>query len=449
MPPGHVAALAGTKARARRARDRRGLPAARPDRHRGLDRAAAEPLARPARPDERGAHDRRELAGGAGGRTAHPRRGQRRRPPRGVGGRRRPRRALGGRRPALAARCRGLPVLRGPHRRSPRAAGPARAAASPAPTPRRRSSSPPTARRAAEWADGRSAPVRLCVARPVQPVQRADGGRRRRGVRRRRPRRPWPPWRRSRRWRAASRCASFGDVRARLMLAKNPAGWDELLDLVAGSEAPLVVSINARIADGADPSWLWDVPYERLAGRAVVATGDRYRDLSVRLHYGGVRHTTEPEPVQAVARAAARARTRWSTSSGTTPPSTTCWVRRHDGAAAHRGRLPRPAGHLRRRRERPGAGPAGRMARPRGRVAAGRLRPPPPGGRRLLPGWGRGRPPGPRRADAHRRRHAGAPRGARAPSSWRSAPGSRSSGGPFPAPPAIRTRGSGSSTSRR
>ena len=89
------------------------------------------------------------------------------------------------------------------------------------------------------------------------------------------------------------------------MLAKNPAGWDELLDLVAGSDAPLVVSINARIADGADPSWLWDVPYERLAGRAVVATGDRFRDLSVRLHYGGVRHIAEADPVQAVTLAAA------------------------------------------------------------------------------------------------------------------------------------------------
>ena len=60
---------------------------------------------------------------------------------------------------------------------------------------------------------------------------------------------------------------SFGDVRARLMLAKNPAGWDELLDLVVQDDAPLVVSINARVADGADPSWLWDVPFERLAGR--------------------------------------------------------------------------------------------------------------------------------------------------------------------------------------
>jgi lipid II isoglutaminyl synthase (glutamine-hydrolysing) len=97
----------------------------------------------------------------------------------------------------------------------------------------------------------------------------------------------------------------FGPVRARLMLAKNPAGWDELLDLVARSSVPLVVSINARVADGADPSWLWDVPFERLAGRSVVATGDRYRDLSVRLQYAGVAHATEADPVAAVRAAAA------------------------------------------------------------------------------------------------------------------------------------------------
>jgi UDP-N-acetylmuramyl tripeptide synthase len=96
----------------------------------------------------------------------------------------------------------------------------------------------------------------------------------------------------------------FGDVRARLMLAKNPAGWEELLDLVVQDDAPLVVSINARVADGADPSWLWDVPYERLAGRRVVATGDRYRDLSVRLQYAGVDHATEADPVAAVLAAA-------------------------------------------------------------------------------------------------------------------------------------------------
>jgi UDP-N-acetylmuramyl tripeptide synthase len=97
---------------------------------------------------------------------------------------------------------------------------------------------------------------------------------------------------------------ALGPDQARLMLAKNPAGWSELLDLVAGRDHPLVVSINARIADGADPSWLWDVPFERLAGRVVVATGDRCRDLSVRLQYGGVIHTVQPDPVAAVHAAA-------------------------------------------------------------------------------------------------------------------------------------------------
>jgi UDP-N-acetylmuramyl tripeptide synthase len=91
-----------------------------------------------------------------------------------------------------------------------------------------------------------------------------------------------------------------GGVPARLMLAKNPAGWSELLDLVGEESGPIVVSINARIADGADPSWLWDVPFERLAGRSVVASGDRCRDLSVRLHYAEVPHVVEGDPVSAV-----------------------------------------------------------------------------------------------------------------------------------------------------
>jgi lipid II isoglutaminyl synthase (glutamine-hydrolysing) len=100
-----------------------------------------------------------------------------------------------------------------------------------------------------------------------------------------------------------------GGVPARLMLAKNPAGWSELLDLVEGDGGPIVISINARTADGADPSWLWDVPFERLAARTVVATGDRCRDLSVRLHYAGVAHVMEADPVTAVEMAGASHRT--------------------------------------------------------------------------------------------------------------------------------------------
>jgi CobQ-like glutamine amidotransferase family enzyme/UDP-N-acetylmuramyl tripeptide synthase len=87
----------------------------------------------------------------------------------------------------------------------------------------------------------------------------------------------------------------YRGVTARLLLSKNPAGWAELLGLLEGEGTPVVVGINARIADGHDPSWLWDVPFERLAGRLVVATGERCHDLAVRLRYAGVDHVAEPD----------------------------------------------------------------------------------------------------------------------------------------------------------
>ena len=52
-------------------------------------------------------------------------------------------------------------------------------------------------------------------------------------------------------------------------------------------DAVLAVGINARIADGTDTSWLWDVPFERLSGRTVGAIGDPRDNLAVRLHYAG------------------------------------------------------------------------------------------------------------------------------------------------------------------
>lgn len=87
----------------------------------------------------------------------------------------------------------------------------------------------------------------------------------------------------------------------RLLLAKNPAGWQEALEMVDDSDTPAVVSINARIADGRDPSWLWDVPFERLAGRFVVASGERRHDLAVRLGYAGVEHACANSLAEAVA----------------------------------------------------------------------------------------------------------------------------------------------------
>lgn len=94
-------------------------------------------------------------------------------------------------------------------------------------------------------------------------------------------------------------------ARVRLLLAKNPAGWAEALGLIRPPPTPVIIGINAGVADGRDPSWLWDVPFEQLRGRLVVATGERGRDLAVRLRYADVRHTYEPDYRKAVALAAA------------------------------------------------------------------------------------------------------------------------------------------------
>jgi UDP-N-acetylmuramyl tripeptide synthase len=96
----------------------------------------------------------------------------------------------------------------------------------------------------------------------------------------------------------------------RLLLAKNPAGWTaifDLLDETGDPESTVVLSVNARTADGFDTSWLWDVPFERLVGRSVVATGERRLDLAVRLHYAEVDHTVVDGPVSALDHATARA----------------------------------------------------------------------------------------------------------------------------------------------
>jgi UDP-N-acetylmuramyl tripeptide synthase len=99
------------------------------------------------------------------------------------------------------------------------------------------------------------------------------------------------------------RQVQVGSTTARLLLSKNPAGWTEVFDMLGAPPRPVVVAINARIADGRDPSWLWDVPFERLAGRLVVATGERSRDLAVRLRYAGVDYRREPDLVAALRRA--------------------------------------------------------------------------------------------------------------------------------------------------
>ncbi|WP_137816680.1 DUF1727 domain-containing protein, partial [Gandjariella thermophila] len=78
-------------------------------------------------------------------------------------------------------------------------------------------------------------------------------------------------------------------------------GWQEMLSVIADHQRPLVIAVNAREADGFDTSWLWDVRFELLRGRHVIASGERATDLAVRLRYAGVAHELQPDPVAAVA----------------------------------------------------------------------------------------------------------------------------------------------------
>jgi lipid II isoglutaminyl synthase (glutamine-hydrolysing) len=69
----------------------------------------------------------------------------------------------------------------------------------------------------------------------------------------------------------------------RLLLAKNPAGWLEALDVLAPAPVPVLLAVNAQVPDGRDTSWLWDVDFRRLRGRHVFVSGERRLDLAVRL----------------------------------------------------------------------------------------------------------------------------------------------------------------------
>src|SRR5260221_3199354 len=93
---------------------------------------------------------------------------------------------------------------------------------------------------------------------------------------------------------------NLGPASARLLLAKNPAGWNEILDFLSAPPAGVVVAVNAQGPDGYDTSWLWDVDFERLEGRPVGAAGERALDVPVRLRYPGVPHQGCPDALAAV-----------------------------------------------------------------------------------------------------------------------------------------------------
>ncbi len=78
----------------------------------------------------------------------------------------------------------------------------------------------------------------------------------------------------------------------RLLLAKNPTGFNEVLRTVYSENIPryLLLILNDNIADGQDISWIWDVDFERVLGRTdvLVVAGTRALDLALRLRYAGI-----------------------------------------------------------------------------------------------------------------------------------------------------------------
>ena len=87
----------------------------------------------------------------------------------------------------------------------------------------------------------------------------------------------------------------LGKADVRMMLVKNPAGCNQVIDYLENLHNRLVLAIclNDRGADGTDISWIWDAEFERLnsiAGRIekVIVSGDRAQDMRVRLKYAGI-----------------------------------------------------------------------------------------------------------------------------------------------------------------
>lgn len=97
------------------------------------------------------------------------------------------------------------------------------------------------------------------------------------------------------------RTVTLGNHTVRVLLAKNPAGWQEALSMVDKHGAGVVIAVNGQVPDGEDLSWLWDVRFEHFEGTQVVAAGERGTDLAVRLGYAGVDHTLVHDTLAAIA----------------------------------------------------------------------------------------------------------------------------------------------------
>ena len=86
----------------------------------------------------------------------------------------------------------------------------------------------------------------------------------------------------------------LGQAQARMMLVKNPAGYNQVINLISHDvgSCKLAFLLNDRFADGTDISWIWDVDFEALADQQVrftrvLVSGVRADDMALRLKYAG------------------------------------------------------------------------------------------------------------------------------------------------------------------
>lgn len=81
---------------------------------------------------------------------------------------------------------------------------------------------------------------------------------------------------------------------ATMILVKNPAGFTQVINYLSTLNCgyDLMCCLDDRLADGEDISWIWDVPFEKLAehGRLIgniYTSGRRREDMFLRLKYAG------------------------------------------------------------------------------------------------------------------------------------------------------------------
>lgn len=82
-------------------------------------------------------------------------------------------------------------------------------------------------------------------------------------------------------------------TKVRLMLMKNPAGCNQIINLLLNEtdeDMGLVCILNDQECDGTDVSWIYDAGWEAICAHknAAICSGDRAEDMALRLKYAGM-----------------------------------------------------------------------------------------------------------------------------------------------------------------